>query len=96
MKTDFYTKTILTVIAVSLVALVIQNTNLVGTVQANSFPTPAKGTSDSVMDVNIVSVDGWNIYGGKLKVEVENEPTVNIKNEYRDLDVNVTNYSDFK
>jgi hypothetical protein len=36
MKTDLYTKTILTIIAVALIALFVQNTEVVGTAQAQS------------------------------------------------------------
>ena len=75
MKPDFYTKAILTVIAVSLVALVVQNLHLVNQAKAdkinfNKFATipinedgsiNVKMTSD--MDVNIHSIGGSSVYG---------------------------------
>jgi hypothetical protein len=75
MKTDTYTKVILSVIAVMLVILVLQNTTLIKDAKAdthdfNKFATvPINGdgsinvkvTND--MDVNIHSVGGSSVYG---------------------------------
>lgn len=76
MKPDFYTKTIITVIAVALIILVIQNTNLVNEAKANktnfnkfaSVPVNDDGSinvkliSDQ-MDVNVKSIGGSSVYG---------------------------------
>lgn len=75
MKQDFYTKAVLTVIAVALVAIVFQNTKTANEAKAekvnfNKFATVpinddgsinVKMTSD--MDVNIRSIGGSSIYG---------------------------------
>ncbi|PXV69219.1 hypothetical protein CLV62_101488 [Dysgonomonas alginatilytica] len=62
MKTDLYTKTVLTVIAVFLGVLIFQNTSVISTVQANTAatsPTPIPtAIQNTPVDVNIVQVDG--------------------------------------
>lgn len=63
MKTDLYTKTILTVIAICLGILVFQNMNVITTVQASvpvaaSTALPAATHSGGVVDVNIVQIAG--------------------------------------
>lgn len=76
MKTDIYTKTVLTVIAVALVTLVFQNTKLVNEAKAdktnfNKFATVPINTDGSInvklssdqMDVNIKSIGGSSVYG---------------------------------
>lgn len=55
MKTDLYTKAILTVIAVFLGIIIFQNMNLVPTVQAAApSPMPTATTQSNVVDVRIV------------------------------------------
>jgi hypothetical protein len=75
MRTDLYTKTILTVIAVALIALVFKNTTIVNEAKADkavynkyaSIPVNADGSINvkmmSDMDVNIRSVGGSSVYG---------------------------------
>jgi len=68
MKTDLYTKVVLTVIAVALCVIVFQNTQLVTTAQAAPPPVnitaPApQATKSEVIDVNIVRVGGYSVYG---------------------------------
>lgn len=75
MKTDLYTKTILTVIAIALTALVFKNTNIVNEAKADkitlsryaSIPLNEDGSINvklvSDMDVNIKSVGGSSVYG---------------------------------
>nr|WP_297162783.1 hypothetical protein [uncultured Dysgonomonas sp.] len=62
MKTDLYTKTVLTVIAVFLGVLIFQNTSVISTVQANTAattPTPLPtATQASPVDVNITHIGG--------------------------------------
>ena len=59
MKTDLYTKTVLTVIAVALSAIAFQNVNFVSTVTASSAATaqPTAIKSETV-DVNISHLGG--------------------------------------
>lgn len=76
MKTDIYTKTILTVIAVALVILVIQNTTIVNEAKAdktnfNKFATVPVNNDGSInvklisdqLDVNLKSIGGSSVYG---------------------------------
>ena len=75
MKPDFYTKAVLTVIAVSLVALVFQNAHFVSDAKADkvnfnkfsSIPINEDGSINikmtSDMDVNIHSIGGSSVYG---------------------------------
>ena len=104
MKTDSYTKAILTVIAVALIALVVQNFDVVPTVTANTASNSSLSNSETI-DVNIVSVNGRSFFGNSLQVEVVNTPEVEVVNipevEIKmpfgsdGLDVNVTNSEDF-
>ncbi len=76
MKTDIYTKTILTVIAAALVLLVIQNTTMVNEAKAdktnfNKFATVPVNNDGSInvkllsdqLDVNLKSIGGSSVYG---------------------------------
>ena len=77
MKTDLYTKSILTIIAGALVVLAVQNSSLKFVNEAkadrtnfNSFATVPVNTDGSInvkmvsdMDVNIHSIGGSSIYG---------------------------------
>lgn len=74
MKTDLYTKAILTVIAVALIALVFKNTTIVNEAKAetgfnkySAIPVNKDGSINvkmmSDMDVNIKSVGGSSVYG---------------------------------
>lgn len=85
MKTDFYTKTILTVIAISLVLIAFQNSVIIPTAQANSekfvtLPLNNDGSLNVVvkkmpdeLDVNIKEVDSWAFqYVRPIKVEIDN------------------------
>ncbi len=75
MKPDYYTKAVLTVIAVALITLVIQNTKLVNEAKADktnfnkfsSIPVNADGSinvkMESEMDVNIHSIGGSSVNG---------------------------------
>ena len=99
MKTDLYTKTILTVIAVALITLVFQNFDVVPTATASPSPNLSNmnaNASTGTIDVNIVSINGYSLFGKTLEVEVTNTPEVKIDSDYGGLDVNVTNYRDFE
>ena len=74
MKTDFYTKTVLTIIAGALVLLVLKNSNFVNEAKADqmlnknyvSIPVNADGSINvkmTTMDVNIQSIGGTGVYG---------------------------------
>lgn len=75
MKTDIYTKTILTIIAGALLVLVFQNSKLVNEARADktdfnkfaSIPINNDGSINvkmsSDMDVNIHSIGGSSVYG---------------------------------
>lgn len=75
MKQDYYTKTVLTVIAVALVALVFQNAKTVNVAKAektnfNKFATIPINDDGSInvkmagdMDVNLRTIGGSPIYG---------------------------------
>lgn len=76
MKPDIYTKTILTVIAIALVLLVIQNTTIVNEAKAdktnfNKFATVPVNNDGSInvklisdqLDVNLKSIGGSSVYG---------------------------------
>lgn len=93
MKTDFYTKAVLTVIAVALVSLVLQNMNFITPVQASKTTLPELSPSPTTpMDVNIVSVNGSRLqtdFSGNLSVKVIN--AVEMKSSSGGLDVKVVN-----
>lgn len=81
MKTDLYTKTVLTVIAIALSAIAFQNVNFVSTATANTSatapnPLPAP-TQNSVIDVRIVDVGG-EIGTPSYKTQI---PVVIVKNK---------------
>jgi hypothetical protein len=75
MKTDLYTKSILTVIAIALIALVFKNNSLLNEAKADktnfnkfaSVPINDDGSINvkmvSDMDVNIRSIGGSSVYG---------------------------------
>ena len=66
MKTDLYTKIVLTVIAGALIAIFfrLSDSNLVTTAQAAAIPAPApQAVQHEVVDVNIVQVGGENLDG---------------------------------
>lgn len=72
MKTDLYTKIILTIIAVALVGHLIKDIDFVSKVQASKLPQPevSETNSSGVIDVNIVKIGGNNVYS-KIPVEVK-------------------------
>lgn len=65
-KTDFYTKFILTVIAIFLGIIVFQNVNVVEKANATALPQEIQ---KEVIDVNIVKVNGYSFYGKYLPTE---------------------------
>lgn len=86
MKIDFYTKTVLTIIAVSLSVIAYRNIEFIPSVNAH----PMNFASQTPLDVKIVSIpfEGLNV---NVKNKVEVKPS-----SYKGLDVNVTNHKDFK
>lgn len=67
-ESDFYTKFILTVIAVFLGILVFQNFNVVEKANANPLPLP-HATDGETIKVDVVRIGGKPIWG-KVPVEV--------------------------
>ena len=61
MKNDWYLKTVLTVIAIALTVLVLQNANLISTAQANGIPQVT-----APMDVRVVDWDA----NSEVKVDI--------------------------
>lgn len=63
MKTDLYTKVVLTAIAIFLGILVFQNVTFVTPAQAATapIPEPTAVQSSGVVDVNIVQINGTSI-----------------------------------
>ena len=100
MKTDLYTKSILTVIAISLVALVFKNTTIVNEAKADkatfnrysAIPMNADGSINvkmvSDMDVNIRSIGGSSVYGS-IPINLKEIGGSNI---YGSIPVNIKEY----
>lgn len=104
MKTDLYTKILLTIIAISLVIIVLRDVSITPTATAQT-------NTLGVLDVNLVAINGIRLYDDCLEVNVKNKVQfeipywgldVNVKNKveldtpYGGLDVRVTNYDKFK
>lgn len=90
-KVDLYTKVVLTVIAVSLAFIAINNTDILP--KANAQTSTSVSTS-GVMNVNVVSFNGSRVRispSGSLVVDVQNTPEVKLNTGYSGLDVNVKN-----
>jgi len=70
MKTDIYTKVVLTVIALFLALNYFKDTNLITSAQANTveLPTMVKAKRDTI-DVNIVQLNGQDIFIRSLKLQ---------------------------
>ena len=81
MKTDLYTKVILTVIAVALVGILVKDIDFVSKAQAKSPNTTEvlKTQSSGTIDVNIVKIGGRSVSYGNLPVDVKN--TVDVRNK---------------
>lgn len=67
-KTDLYTRIVLTVIAVVLTLHLVKDINFVG--EANAAPQSFAAQTDGVIDVNIVQVDGKRV--DNLPVKIKN------------------------
>ena len=91
MKTDTYTKVVLTVIAVCLTFNVVKDLELVPTIQANTVDEE-KSIANETIDVRIVDINTYDELNVNLKsVDTYDEVKVNIKNIDTDdeLDVNI-------
>ena len=71
---DLYTKIVLTIIAVSLVLLVVQNF-----FQADSVRAEAQLPSGEVIDVNIVKIDGYPVVIRDESHQISTDHEVNIR-----------------
>lgn len=78
MKTDVYTKIVLTVIAVCLVVIVFRNINFIPTAQA----VPAVPQQRDVIDVRLVGV-GYNV---QLPVEIKSISNRSLPVKIEDVD----------
>ena len=82
---DLYTKIVLTIIAVSLVLLVIQNF-----FQADSVRAEAKLSSGFIYDVNIAKIGDYYVKGiGAIDVVVKNKVDVDLAEISTDDHLNV-------
>lgn len=95
-KTDLYTKVVLTVIAVVLTINFVKDITFVSEAKASvptSFPAPYSTQTDGVIDVNIVQVNGKKLTDD-LPVEVKNSSysPLYITTGYSGLKVQVDNW----
>lgn len=77
-KTDLYTRIVLTVIAVVLTLHLVKDINFVG--EANAAPLPFATQTDGVIDVNIVQVDGKKLGGKSIPVSSPGYLDVTVSN----------------
>lgn len=70
MKTSKYLQFILTIIAINLTLLSLREFDVIPTAHASESFDKLPATKD-VMDVNIVSVDGRNIFNGVLPIQIK-------------------------
>jgi hypothetical protein len=95
MKTDRYLKIVLTIIAINLSFLTLNQLDILPKAYAGEVP-PSSGnlnyglvplnpdgsidvriksiSQDNPLDVNIEKVGGWSLFGGKIKVEIADQP----------------------
>ncbi|NDV69294.1 hypothetical protein [Dysgonomonas sp. 25] len=99
MKTDLYTKIILTVIAVFLAANFFKNNDIVTPAHAQApVPAPTQQIQSGVVDVNLVQVNGIDIYRSAVDLQTgEKKAYIPISLEYVDkntstFNVNVAEY----
>lgn len=78
MKTDLYLKIILTVIAINLTIITLQNISIIPKINANALEKNpninsnlTNQSSNPPVDVNITSIGGFDIYG-KMPVIIKN------------------------
>ena len=64
MRTLKYTNFILTIIAFLLAAIFAHSSGLI--------PNAYAGPASEKVDVNLQSIGGYQLYGGKIKVEIDN------------------------
>jgi len=99
MKTDLYTKTILTIIAICLTINVVKDAELIPSAYADDANDPLKsvpvsnlGTTTEVIDVRIVDINTYDELNVNVKsIDSYDEMKVNIKSidTSDELDVNI-------
>lgn len=76
MKTDLYTKIVLTVIALCLTVSLLKEFEIISSAKADvaiTAPNPIPtSTQSSVVDVNIVQVGGYGVRSEPLPVKIKN------------------------
>lgn len=87
MKTDLYTKIVLTIIAIALVGHLVKDVDLVSKAHAAPLPLEVLSTqTDGVIDVNIVQINGKDIATTDIPVKINNISTatipVDVRNSY--------------
>jgi len=94
MKTDLYTKVVLTVIAIALTILVVQNflPATVTPVHAGiaPVPTPAQQVKNGVVDVNIVQLNGLRL--STRYIDAEDEEGNNVRCAYFPVSIEYQGY----
>lgn len=94
MKADLYTKIVLTVIAIALVANFFKGTDIVTTAQAQTIlSAPTVAEQPKTIDVNIVSLNGIPLLNRKIKLangEIRNLLPISIENTDEPVDVNIS------
>jgi len=95
MKTDLYTKTVLTIIAVCLTINIVQQLNIIPSVYASEKENPATldfSPFTEIIDVRIVDINTYDELNVNIKsVDTYDELKVNIKSidTSDELDVNI-------
>lgn len=103
MRTDLYTKIVLTVIAIALTLNLVKDFDLITSAKADAavpIPNIVTSKAEGAIDVNLVSINGYSVSSGYVPITIKDVSTsgyfpVEIKGS-RTLDVNVTNTRDFK
>lgn len=105
MKTSLYSQVIQTIIAVALVVIIIQNAlpNAVTPVHAQApVPAPAQQIQSGVVDVNLVQVNGVELYGRTVKLHDDTRNAYipisieHVDNQTSTFNVNLSEYGGWK
>ena len=98
MKTDVYTKIVLTVIAIALVANFFKGTDIVTTAQAQTAITSTTPLLPQKIDVNVVSINGMPIHNTSVELLDGTEKSVfpvRISGTSRPIEVNLKQFDGY-